>query len=335
MEDTNERTANAPTTVGARLRAAREARGQTLEDIGKQTRIPVRLLVQIEDGRLEGMPAAPYSAGFVKSYARAVDLDPTALSQEFRTELARSAGSAPRAAYEPYEPADPVRLPPRLLAFVALAIAILLVAGYGIWRSGILTGEGPDARARLAANGDATGTSDTATTPAAGHGAAAPAPAPVGGTVRLTATKPVWFNVSERGGATLFTGTLDQGKSWDVPATAVDPVIRTGKPEGLSVTVGGQPVAPLGAPAEHLSDVSLKPAALRNRTGGDTAAAPPAATPIATPVSTNAPTHRRSTHERRRSDDSAETPPAASDASGTPSAFRAADGNAAAPQTQP
>ena len=42
--------------------------------------LPVRHLVQIEDGRLEGLPAAPYSAGFVKSYARAVGLDPVALS---------------------------------------------------------------------------------------------------------------------------------------------------------------------------------------------------------------------------------------------------------------
>jgi transcriptional regulator with XRE-family HTH domain len=333
MDDTGERTTAAPTTVGAQLRTAREARGQTLEDIGKQTRIPVRLLVQIEDGRLEGMPAAPYSAGFVKSYARAVDLDPIALSQEFRAELARSASSAPRATYEPYEPADPVRLPPRLLAFVALAIAILLVAGYGIWRSGILTGEGPDARARLAANGDATGASDATAAPVAAT-AAAPAPAPVGGAVRLTALKPVWFNVSERHGATLFTGTLDQGKSWDVPATAADPVIRTGKPEGLSVTVGGQPVAPLGAPAEHIADVSLKPDALRNRAA--TGAATPA--PVAVAASTDAPTHRRATHARSRSsDDSTATAPAtaASDDGSTPSAFRAADGNAATPQTQP
>ena len=324
MDDTNERTASTPTTVGAQLRAAREARGQTLEDIGKQTRIPVRLLVQIEDGRLEGMPAAPYSAGFVKSYARAVDLDPVALSQEFRAELARSASSAPRAAYEPYEPADPVRLPPRLLAFVALAIAILLVAGYGIWRSGILTGEGPGARARLAANGDTTTAPDGAVAPATtATTTPAAAPAPVGGAVRLTAIKPVWFKVSERSGATLFTGTLDEGKSWDVPPTAVDPLIRTGKPEGLSVTVGGQPVAPLGAPAQIIANFSLKADSLRARANG-AAAVPPAATS----------THHMTT-QTAASDDSAAVPPAAGGNGATPSAFRAADGNAAAPQSQP
>ncbi len=325
MDETGERTATAPTTVGARLRAAREARGQTLEDIGRQTRIPVRLLVQIEDGRLEGMPAAPYSAGFVKSYARAVDLDPVALSQEFRTELARSSNDAPRIAYEPYEPADPVRLPPRLLAFVALAIAILLVVGYGIWRSGVLTGEGPDARARLAANGDSVG--GTAGAPATGA-APAPPPAPVGGAVRLTAVKPVWFKVSERGGATLFTGTLDQGKSWDVPPSAIDPVIRTGKPEGLAVTVGGQPVAPLGAPAEHVADVSLKPDALR----AHIAATAPAPAPAPAPRAAE-PAHRLGAREATPPRDAA-TPPATETNGSVPAAFRAADsdGNAATPQ---
>ena len=266
MEETSE--ANTPATVGAQLRAAREARGQTLDEIGQQTRIPVRHLVQIESGRLEGLPAAPYSAGFVKAYARTVGLDPVALSLAFRGELSQTSSASTRIAYEPYEPADPTRLPPRLLAIVAFAIAILLVAGYGIWRSGLLTGEGPDARARLAANGDAAAAPDNGAAPAAPAATTAaptPAPVPTGGAVKLTALQPVWFKVSERSGATLFIGTLDQGKSFDVPATAVDPLIRTGKPEALGVTVGGQAVAPLGKPAHVISNVSLKADALRAR----------------------------------------------------------------------
>jgi cytoskeletal protein RodZ len=257
-----------PTTVGARLRAAREARGQSLDEIGKQTRVPVRHLVQIEEGRLEGLPAAPYSAGFVKAYARAVDLDPVEMSQQFRAEFAAAAQAAPRIAYEPYEPADPVRLPPRLLAFVALAIAILLVTGYGIWRSGILTGEGADERARLAASGEPMGTAPgNAAAPAAAGQAPKPA-APTTGPVRITATQDTWFEVTDKAGGTrLYTGVLKQGQSWDVPPTAGDPVIRTGRPEGLTVTVGGQPVAPLGEPAHTISNVSLKAAALTARPG--------------------------------------------------------------------
>jgi hypothetical protein len=69
------------------------------------------------------------------------------------------------------------------------------------------------------------------------------------------------------GGTRLYTGVLKQGQSWDVPPTAGDPVIRTGRPEGLTVTVGGQPVAPLGEPAHTISNVSLKAAALTARPG--------------------------------------------------------------------
>lgn len=279
MDETGERAADAPasvpTTAGGRLRAAREARGQSLDEIGKQTRVPVRHLVQIEDGRLDGLPAAPYSAGFVKSYARAVDLDPIELSQQFRAEFAAAAQASPRIAYEPYEPADPVRLPPRLLAFVALAIAVLLIAGYGIWRSGILSGEGADQRARLAAGGEPIGTSSTPAAPAPGQ---PPKPvAPASGAVRIAATQDTWFEVTDKASGTrLYTGVLKQGQSWDVPPTAGDPVIKTGRPEGLTVTVGGQPVAPLGPPAKTISNVSLKGASLAARPA---AAAPASATP--------------------------------------------------------
>ncbi|MBA2932763.1 DUF4115 domain-containing protein [Sphingomonas sp. CGMCC 1.13654] len=314
MDEAGERAAEAPaadvpTTVGGRLRAAREARGQTLDDIARQTRVPVRHLVQIEEGRLEGLPAAPYSAGFVKSYARAVDLDPMEASQQFRAEFAAAAQASPRIAYEPYEPADPVRLPPRLLAFVALAIAILLVAGYGIWRSGILTGEGADQRAQLAAGGEPIGTSGSPASPPPGRQAAPKPAAPIGGAVRLTATQDTWFEVTDKASGTrLYTGVLKQGQNWDVPPTAGDPVIRTGRPEGLAVTVGGQPVAPLGEPAHTISNVSLKAAPLTAR--------PAPAQPVAMPpamASAPKPTPRRPV---------AAPPPAATDTS-VPAAFRA------------
>lgn len=289
MDETDERAESGPTTVGAMLKAAREERGQTLEDISRQTRVPARHLVQIEEGRLEGLPAAPYSSGFVKAYARAVDLDPTLLSQQFRGELAQSAHVTPRIQYEPYEPADPTRLPPRLLAIVALVIAVVLALGYGIFRSGLLTGETADQRAQLAAHGDDGNTAaPSATAPT--QAAPAAAPAPTGGPVQLVATAPTWVKISERSGPVLFQGVLDQGKTYDVPPTAQDPVIRTGKPEGLQVTVGGQAVAPLGEPAHTISNVSLKADALLARGAAAPAAAPAGAAPAPAPAGGSVPT---------------------------------------------
>ena len=54
--------------------------------------------------------------------------------------------------------------------------------------------------------------------------------------------------VSEKGGETLFEGMLQPGQTYAVPSTATAPVLKTGKPEALKVTVG-TPVAPPGRSA--------------------------------------------------------------------------------------
>ena len=105
--------------------------------------------------------------GFVRTYAQAIGLDATRLAAEFRAELGQA--PPPRMA-EPFEPADPKRVPSRLLAAIALLIALLLASGYAIWRSGTLSGEDPESRARLAA-GTMPAQSEAATTVATPAGA--------------------------------------------------------------------------------------------------------------------------------------------------------------------
>src|SRR3954464_4084903 len=94
--------------VGERLRVAREEKGVTLEEVAKQTRIPIRHLEHIERGEWDAMPAVTYSVGFARSYANAVGLDGPSVGAELRQQLggARNAAAGP-AAY--YEPADPAR----------------------------------------------------------------------------------------------------------------------------------------------------------------------------------------------------------------------------------
>ena len=61
-------------SVGERLRIAREAKKLSLDDVARQTRIPVRHLEHIERGEWEALPAITYSVGFVRSYGNAVGL---------------------------------------------------------------------------------------------------------------------------------------------------------------------------------------------------------------------------------------------------------------------
>src|SRR5436305_10321913 len=128
--------------IGERLRAAREEKGLSLDDVARQTRIPIRHLEHIERGEWDALPAITYSVGFARSYANAVGLDGPAVGAELREQLggARSNVAGP-AAY--YEPADPARVPPRSIAIVAAILAVLLVAGYLVWRHQAV-GNAPD-----------------------------------------------------------------------------------------------------------------------------------------------------------------------------------------------
>jgi cytoskeletal protein RodZ len=258
--------------VGERLRAAREEKGLSLEDVAKQTRIPIRHLEHIERGEWDAMPAITYSVGFARSYANVVGLDGPSVGAELRQQLggARNATVGP-AAY--YEPADPARVPPRWIAIVAIVVAVLIVGGYLVWRSHAVGG-----------SSDATDIVETSAPPAAAPAApkaqpAAPAAAPVptGGPVVLTASEDVWLRISD--GAqpkALFQGILKAGQRYEVPATAAAPTLRTGRANVIAVTVAGTPVPPLGPPEKTIANVSLRASDIIARGRGG-AAAPPAA----------------------------------------------------------
>ncbi|HWH21940.1 MAG TPA: RodZ domain-containing protein, partial [Allosphingosinicella sp.] len=249
MSDTE---AGTVSMVGQRLRTAREAKGLALQDVANQTRIPVRHLQHIEDGNWSALPAPTYSIGFARSYANAVGLNGNEVAAELRTEI-----GSPRPTYQApqsyYEPADPARVPPKSIAMLAGLIALLLVGGYLIWRS-MAVGDPDPAQVAVA---------DTPPPAAQPQQQPLAQPQQATGPVVLTATEEVWLRVYEAGGgASLFQGILKPGQTFQVPATAQAPQIRTGRPQALRVTVGNQQIPPLGAPEQTINDVSLKPADL-------------------------------------------------------------------------
>jgi len=65
------------------LKAAREARGLTLEDAAHATRIPVPRLLQLETGNYAAFGNMAYARGFIRLYGRYLDVD----AQEFSTGL--------------------------------------------------------------------------------------------------------------------------------------------------------------------------------------------------------------------------------------------------------
>lgn len=232
-------------TVGQRLREAREAKGLSVEDIAAQTRIPTRHLSSLEASDWDKLPAATYSIGFAKNYAGAVGLDRNEIGEQLRAEMGGIGASY--AHPEIYEAADPARTMPKGLVFGALALLAVVVLAFTWLNNRSLEPE------------EAIAEAENVTMPA---NDVEPAPVPAAAQpVVLIATDRVWVDIKD-GSVTLKQGEMAAGERFEVPANATAPVLTTGKPEALQVTVGTQQAPPVGPAGTTVSDVSLKAADL-------------------------------------------------------------------------
>lgn len=258
-------------SVGERLKAAREEKGLTLEDIAAQTRIPQRHLESIENADWNNLPAPTYTVGFAKSYAAAVGLDRNEIGDQLREEMGGHRFASSQA--EVIEAADPARTMPKWLVISAvIAVVVLIIVMSVLNRRALEEPSSPAATASAPAPPPAHTVKPAMQQPTAPAGAAQ-------GPVVLTATGPAWIQVTDQG-KTLFEGQLQPGQAYTVPATATAPLLKAGKPEALRVTVGSAVAPPVGPPGKVASKVSLKPADLLR----GPASVAPAATPAPAPA---------------------------------------------------
>jgi cytoskeleton protein RodZ len=253
-------------TVGEQLKAERERLGFSLSDLAAKTRVPMRHLESIEKSDFAALPGSTYTLGFARSYARAVDMDAAKVSGDLRAELAQGGHDGYQAPTQNYEPTDPARVPSRTLAWTAAAIGVLVVAGYFIWRSMTL-GSAVDIAAPVPVQPASSAAVSTARKASTG------APA---GPVVLTANGDVWIKIYDAENKRLYESEMKAGESFTVPADANKPMIVTGRPQMLNVTVGGQAVPPLGAADRTIADMEVSAAALLARA--------PAANPATLPA---------------------------------------------------
>ena len=296
----------APERVGDRLRKAREAQGLSLAEVASRTRVPLRHLEAIEATDFALLPSPTYAVGFARAYARAVGLDDAAVANDVRGELS----TVPRAPeYEPYETADPARVPSRGVAIVGLGLAIAVLVLAGLYYATGLFRPGGSAPAVVAA--PPTMTAPVAVAPAA-------SPTLSTGPVTLTAgANEVWLRVYDAANTTLYLGTLKPGEAFEVPANANAPKINVGRPDQLTVKVGDTAIPPLGDGKRPIKDVAVDAASLLARANGTPAAAAPtpvavmAAAPAARPSPRAAARRPALTETQRANLQSAENLPAA------------------------
>jgi cytoskeletal protein RodZ len=264
-------------TVGQRLRAAREAKGMSIEDVASATRIPTRHLQSLEDSEWHRLPASTYSVGFAKNYAGAVGLDRAEIAEQLRAEM----GSELPAHYstapvDAFEPVDGNRSMPKGIVIGALVALVAIIALLSWLSNRELQGD------------------DNVAEPAAETVAATGAPGvtpAVQGPVVITANEAAWIEVKD-GTTVLKQGELAAGQSFEVPQTAAAPVLTTAKPEALRISVGTGDAPAVGPAGKRVANVSLRAADLM-RGPSASVASEPAASPAAT-----APVQQRRTAPR-------------------------------------
>lgn len=267
----------APTSAGEKLRAAREARGLTLAQVAAETRIPQRHLQTIEAGDFTALPARTYAISFSKNYARMVGLDQEQIATEVRGEL-NALDPAPRLRPAGFEPGDPARVPSRALGWVSVIAVILLLAGLFVFARTFfapavelpsLVDQEEAAQATAAAQRQ--------------RQAATPAPTATGGEVVFTALEPgIWVKFYDADGLQLMQKQMAMGERYAIPADAKGAQLWTGRPDALSITVGGRAVPKLAEEQRTMKDVQVSAEALLARAPAPVAATSPA--PAASPT---------------------------------------------------
>jgi transcriptional regulator with XRE-family HTH domain len=94
--------------LGSQLRAARAAKGLSLEQVFKATRIKISYLEALESNRNDALPGLVQARGFVRTYANYLGLDGEALASALDSGNMIMALPTPPAAPTSIEPAQPI-----------------------------------------------------------------------------------------------------------------------------------------------------------------------------------------------------------------------------------
>lgn len=281
--DQNEETGELPLlSAGQQLREAREAQQLTIEAIAARTKIAARQLEAIEADRFSDLASRTYAIGFSRAYARALGLNEARIADAVRAQMAAEHVSRPTPHAENFEPGDPARVPPSLLAWGAgLAFLGLIVVLFLFWRSFVdPAGELPD----LISDEERVAQAQASASPTGGPSSAAPIAGPV---VVSALEGSVWVKIVDGAGAQLFQKEMALGESFTLPAAASAPMLSTARPQALRVSVGGRSVPQFGDGAAVLRNVPVDAASLLARinapqpgiTGRPTTDRPTAAAP--------------------------------------------------------
>ncbi len=251
-----------PATVSSRLKAARQALGLTVGDVAVRTRVTLRHIEALEAGDYGAMPGRPYAIGFARAYARVVGLKDAEIAEAVRAELEGSLPRAEPSVLNQFEVGDPAKTPSRLVAWLALLLVGAILAMGGVfWRSYYAPAVSLPSLVRDVGRPSAELTQRQTQV----SRAAAVQPTLAGSVVFTALEEGIWVKFYDAQGTQLMQKQLAKGESYTVPEDAVGPKIWTGRPDALSITIGGNAIPRLADGEKVLKDVPVDAASLRAR----------------------------------------------------------------------
>lgn len=118
---------------GDRLRQVREARGLSLERVSEELNLTAAVVGYIERGEFDRLPGHTFARGYIRTYARLLELDQAELVDEFdRFTGTDASGSQVKNLNRIHEPSSLPKIILRLVS--ALLLLGLVLAGYYLWQ---------------------------------------------------------------------------------------------------------------------------------------------------------------------------------------------------------
>jgi cytoskeleton protein RodZ len=125
------------TSIGEKLRLARETRGIALRDISEETRISMRYLEAIETDDYRRLPGGIFNRSFIRAYAKQIGYDEQQAVEEYSAMMHERGQDTDEVPTKPFkslvytdEGGNHNRSP---LATILLAIIILAVLSACVW----------------------------------------------------------------------------------------------------------------------------------------------------------------------------------------------------------
>ncbi len=247
-------------SAGERLREARGKLGLTLDSAASRTRTRRDYLEALETMDPRGLPAQAYAIGYLRTYARFLELDEAAMVEQFKIEADTQTGRATPTAPQQHRE---IKLPRGLIGVVAILVLVALIAW---WYSNAISGETvfddippPPDDVLGQDSGNAVFASGLPRVASADIWAGLPSLNPAEDEIPdiiLRASAPVFLEVRDSAGRILFSRELGVDEIYR-PLSEPGVTVSAGDGGRIMMEIEGEDARPLGEPGQPVADMPL------------------------------------------------------------------------------